>query len=58
MTRLTMLLFSIIATSLMGILIVAALVAGYTTAVPIEIAAGLGFVLGFPVSWMVAKAIA
>jgi predicted PurR-regulated permease PerM len=57
MTRLTMLLFSIVSTSLMGVLIVAALVTGNDTLRPILIAAGVGFVLAIPVSWQIAKAI-
>lgn len=57
MTRLTMLLFSIVSTSLMGVLIVAALVTGNDTLRPILIAAGIGFVLAIPVSWQIAKAI-
>ncbi|GAB1362201.1 hypothetical protein MASR1M32_14370 [Rhodobacter sp.] len=58
MLRLTMILFSIVSTSLMGAFIVAALTTGHTTMVPILIAAGLGFVLAMPVSWLVARQIA
>ncbi len=58
MTRLMMTLFSMIATSLMGVFVVAALTMGYVAAQPILIAAALGFVLAIPVSWLVAKQIA
>ena len=57
MTRLTLVLFSIISTSLMGALIVVALVTGYDTLQPILIAAVVGFVLAIPASWLVAKQI-
>ncbi|MBI1218557.1 MAG: CTP synthetase [Rhodobacteraceae bacterium] len=57
MTRLTMLLFSIVSTTLMGVLIVAALVTGNDTLRPILIAAAVGFVVAIPVSWQIAKAI-
>lgn len=58
MTRLMMLLFSVIATTLMGVLIVVALTMGYDTARPILIAAAIGFVIAWPVSWYVAKQLA
>jgi len=58
MTRLMMILFSMISTALMGSFIVAALTMGYDTLQPILIAAGLGFVLALPVSWAVARQIA
>lgn len=57
MTRVMMLLFSMISTTLMGIGVVAALTAGYDTTRPIVIAVILGFVLALPVSYFVAKAI-
>lgn len=57
MTRLTMLLFSIVSTTLMGVMVVIALVSGHDTLQPILIAAAIGFVLAIPVSWQVAKAI-
>jgi predicted PurR-regulated permease PerM len=50
-------LYSLIGTTLAGILIVAALTAGYDTLVPILIAAALGAVLAVPVAWLVARAI-
>ncbi len=58
MTRLTLILFSIISTSLMGTGIVVALTMGMDTLTPILIAAALGFVLAIPVSWLVARQIA
>lgn len=57
MTRLMLILFSIISTSLMGAFIVAALTMGFDTLQPILIAAALGFVIAIPASWIVAKQI-
>ncbi len=57
MPRLMMVLFSMIATTLMGIGIVIALVTGYDTLRPILIAAAIGFAVALPVSWFVAAAI-
>jgi predicted PurR-regulated permease PerM len=57
MTRLAGILFSIIATSLMGIGIIIALVTGNDTLRPILIAAAIGFVLAVPVTWIVTKKI-
>lgn len=55
MSRLMMTLFSMIATTLMGVGVVIALTTGYGTLRPIVIAAAVGFVLAIPVSWFVAK---
>lgn len=55
MSRLMMTLFSMIATTLMGVGIVIALTTGYDTLQPIVIAAVVGFVLAIPVSWFVSK---
>lgn len=55
MSRLMMTLFSMVATTLMGIGVVVALTTGYDTLTPILIAAAVGFVLALPVSWFVAK---
>ena len=55
MARLTMILFSIISTTLMGVGIIIALVSGNDTLTPILIAAACGFVLALPVSWLVAR---
>lgn len=58
MTRLMLTLFSMIATTLMGVFIVAALTLGHVATQPILIAAAAGFVLAIPVSWLVARQIA
>ena len=58
MTRLTLILFSMISTSLMGTALVVALTMGMDTLTPILIAAALGFVLAIPVSWLVARQMA
>ena len=58
MARLTMILFSMISTALMGSFIVAALTMGYVTLNPILLAASVGFVLALPVSLVVARQIA
>ncbi|MBD3765320.1 MAG: CTP synthetase [Rhodobacterales bacterium] len=58
MTRLMMLLFSMVSTTLMGVGIVIALVMGLDTLTPILVAAATGFVLAFPVSWYIARQIA
>lgn len=55
MARLTLILFSIISTSLMGAAIVVALTMGLDTLQPIMVAAVIGFVAAMPVSWLVAK---
>jgi len=58
MTRLTLILFSMISTSLMGTALVVALTMGMDTLTPILIAAALGLVLAIPASWLVARQIA
>lgn len=58
MTRLTLLLFSIVSTALMGSLIVVALVTGHVSLPAILTAAATGFVAALPVSWLVARQIA
>ncbi len=58
MTRLMLILFSMISTTLMGIGIVIALTAGMVDATAIIAAAVIGFVLAIPVSWFVARQIA
>jgi predicted PurR-regulated permease PerM len=58
MTRLMMILFSMISTALAGSFIVAVLTMGYDTLQPILLAAAAGFALAVPVSWFVAKQIA
>ena len=57
MTRLTMILYSMIGTALAGSAMVAALTAGYDTLNPILISAAVGAVVALPVSWFVAKQI-
>jgi hypothetical protein len=57
MLRLAAVLFTLISVTLMGVGVVAVLVAGYGTLVPIVVAAAIGFVLAMPVSWQVARAI-
>lgn len=57
MTRLMMILFSIVSTTLMGMGIVAALTLGYDTLTPTLVAAGFGFVAALPVSWGLARQI-
>lgn len=58
MTRLMFILFSMASTTLMGVMIVIALVTGYDTLRPIIAAAALGFVLAIPVSWLLARSLA
>lgn len=57
MTRLAGMLFSLIATTLAGVFIVAALTMGYDTLRPLLIAAGAGGLIAIPASYLVAKAI-
>ncbi|AGI69175.1 hypothetical protein OAN307_c37160 [Octadecabacter antarcticus 307] len=57
MLRLASILYSIIATTLTGSLVIASLTMGYDTLAPILIAAGIGAVLAVPVSVVVARAI-
>lgn len=57
MTRLMMILYSMIGTALAGSGVVAALTMGHDTLQPILIAAALGAVLALPVSWWVARQI-
>lgn len=55
MMRLASILYSLISTTLAGSFIVVSLVAGYTTLLPILVAAAVGFALALPVSWVVAR---
>ncbi|MDJ0858022.1 MAG: CTP synthetase [Dinoroseobacter sp.] len=57
MIRLALILYAMIGTTLAGTLMVAALTAGYTTTQPVVWAAVLGFVLGIPVAYFVAREI-
>ncbi len=55
MIRLASILYTLISTSLAGTAVIAVLVAGYDTLLPILIAAALGFVAALPVAWLVAR---
>jgi predicted PurR-regulated permease PerM len=57
MTRLMMILFSMISTTLMGAGMIAALTMGYDTLNPLLIAIAIGFVLSIPATWFIAKQI-
>lgn len=57
MTRLALLLFIFIGTTLAGSAMVIALATGYNTTMPVIISAAIGAVAGIPVSIMVAKAL-
>ncbi len=57
MTRLAGMLFSLIATTLAGSFIVAALTMGYDTLQPLLIAAAIGAVLALPATYFISKAI-
>ena len=58
MSRLMMILFSMISTTLMGVMIIAALTTGYDTLRPIAVAAAIGFLLAIPVSYLIARRLA
>ncbi|MGY6633776.1 MAG: CTP synthetase [Alkalilacustris sp.] len=58
MTRLALVLFSILSVTCMGIAVVVALVAGLDTLVPIAVAAAVGLVVSVPASWLVARQLA
>ncbi len=55
--RLTLVLYSMIATAMAGTGVIAVLRTGYGTLWPILIAAAVGAALALPVSWTVAKQI-
>lgn len=55
MSRLMMILFSMVATTLMGVGVIIALTTGFVSLKPILLAAAIGFVLALPVSWLIAK---
>ncbi|WP_461306502.1 CTP synthetase [Albidovulum sp.] len=57
MIRLAFLLYALIATTMMGVLVIAVLTMGHAALWPIVGAAAAGAVLAVPVSWLVAKAI-
>lgn len=58
MTRLMMVIFSVVATTLMGIFMVAALTMGLDTARPIIVSVIAGFVVAMPVTWVIARQLA
>ena len=55
MVRLMMVLFSMVATSMMGAGVIFVLSIGKDTWRPIATAAAIGFVLAIPVSWFAAR---
>lgn len=57
MLRLAFTLYSMIGTTLGGMLVIAALVAGYETLIPIVAAAAAGFVVAIPAAVLIAKRI-
>jgi len=57
MTRLMMILFSVISTTLMGVGMIVALTLGYDTLNPLLVAIAIGFVAAIPASWFVANQI-
>lgn len=57
MFRLASILYAVASPTIMGILIIVALVSGYDTLKYILIAAGVGAVLAMPVSYVIANAI-
>lgn len=57
MIRLMGVLFAIISTSLTGTAVIAVLVMGMDTLVPILAAAAVGFLMSIPITWMITKAV-
>lgn len=55
--RLMMILYSMIATALVGSGVIAVLAAGYDTLWPILVAAAIGAAVALPVTWSVARQI-
>ena len=55
MIRLASILYSLISTTVAGSLIIAALVTGFDTLLPIIAAAGAGFIVSIPIAYLVAK---
>lgn len=54
---LTLILHLFIGSTLAGVGVIAVLVAGFGTLWPIVIAGLAGFVLAFPISWLIAKSL-
>ena len=57
MLRLAGILYSLIATTLAGSFVIAALTMGYDTLQPILVAAAVGFAAALPAAWVIAKKI-
>lgn len=57
MLRLAGIMYSLISTTVAGTAVIAALVAGYDTTVPIVAAAAAGFVAALPITYLVTKAL-
>lgn len=57
MLKLVAVIYIMSGATLAGILMIAALVAGYDTAKPIIYAVTTGFVVALPITWLVAKKI-
>lgn len=57
MLRLAGIMYSLISTTVAGTAVIAALVSGYDTLIPIVIAAAAGFVVALPITYFVTKAI-
>ncbi|MCR8550668.1 CTP synthetase [Salipiger sp. P9] len=57
MLRLAGILYSLIGTTFAGSFMIAALVMGHDTLIPVVASALAGFVVGLPVTWYVTKAI-
>lgn len=55
MLRLFLPLYAVIGTTLAGIAMIAVLVMGLDTTQPIIYAVVVGFILGFPATWVIAK---
>ena len=57
MLRLASILYTLISATLAGTGVIAVLVAGYVTLIPILIAAVVGAILALPISWAVARSL-
>ena len=55
MSRIALLIFAMVATAMMGTIIVISLAMGYDTAKPIITSAVIGFVLAIPTSYIIAN---
>ncbi len=57
MTRLMLILFAIVSTTLMGTGMIIALTMGYDTLTPLLVAIVSGFLLAIPASWLITRQI-